>query len=1287
MRWRADSPRAAVIIAAAGMSLAGCATTPKGGAGAPRWRLDQATAAAWGALVEGRTDDAMAGFERRLRQAPDDVAAAFGRASVEYERAESPAALARYTALLELVAHGRGGAWGDVLAPVAAARLGKLLDEAGVGAPGKPQRGLPFRVSAEDRILAVPRQRLPWRARVELALLADGIARRRGQPQRLRELARQAGCARDVVYAGTLGTLPHLDLDRPSGAAVRHDGEALPRALPAAGCWLAVPSHRGRPGADVLRTAIDVPAGDYGIVLDYSGEARVRVDGSAAFPHGSGITWGPRRSGIAVRLSGGRHEIELRIATQGGSPRLSLMVMPLAPEGAPQPVAFVEPDGDGGGAKGAGAASRPPIVAPLASALDPDPGGGGGVGVGAGAASAGAEAQALLDFARAHAARDAGQVDQALEAGERLAARRRFGIGLALAARIASEDVTRPANLGRDAARALLRAAVAIDGRMARARYGIALAELADGRPRQAAEQGESAARAAPGWWPPQLTLAQAYRARGLDHDADRALDRALEAAAGAACPLLGAALARARDRDAVSEEARLAAELARCDGESDALVTWLRARGDLTAAATALHALAALDPGEQTRRSELASVLLAMGDGAGAARELAALARELPREASYHVSLADALAGAGDRDAARRTIERALALRPDDTAVRRAARAFGVALPLDGFRIDGADVIRAFGRSGRRYAAPSVLILDRTVVRVFPDGVQLILTHNIIKVQTKEGMERWGEVAIPGDGEVLALRTHKPDGTTREPEDIAGKDTVSAPELAIGDFLELETLEVRPPPDAFVPGFLGDRFFFQSFDAPLDRSEYILVTPPGMPLDVDARAGPPVALRRMATEAGVEGMMVTTYAATEARQLFAERSSTSVVEIVPSVRVSSGISFEGWSRFLREQVHGSLRGSPALRKTAASLAAAHPAPEALAAAIVAWAQERIEATSGLSDPASHTLARGQGDRVGLAMALARMGGLSARAVLARPLGTAAGDAAASVQEIQDFATPLIRFDLPTGVVMTDLSGRHAPLGYLPRSLAQALTLDFEAERLERAPGSAAIDRRSVAVRIDLDTAGRGAAEVVEELAGGPALEWAETLDRVGSDRPKLRQELEQRWLGLQFPGAVLEDLDVDLRDKGRSGARVRYTFVSPAMATLERGELKLAPTFFRSQPGRRYATEATRKAALVVGLDSDFDMRAEIRIPAGARVVEAGAGGRSGLSRETGIVFSEERAVKAGPPDAVVIIRAARMPFARVAPADYPRLAIELRRVDALEQSEIRIALPGRGS
>src|SRR6185437_9225764 len=151
-----------------------------------------------------------------------------------------------------------------------------------------------------------------------------------------------------------------------------------------------------------------------------------------------------------------------------------------------------------------------------------------------------------------------------------------------------------------------------------------------------------------------------------------------------------------------------------------------------------------------------------------------------------------DAQAAAGQIDAARRTIAEVLAVRPDVAEVRRSARALGLPLPLDDFRVDGRAAIRAFEKLGTLGGSPSpsatdsarqsrasstrpladtpaVIVLDRAVTRVFGSGATMTLTHQIVRVDSKDAVDRWGEIQVPDGAEILTLRTHKPDGTTRE--------------------------------------------------------------------------------------------------------------------------------------------------------------------------------------------------------------------------------------------------------------------------------------------------------------------------------------------------------------------------------------------------------------------------------------------------------------------------------------------------------------------------------------
>jgi tetratricopeptide (TPR) repeat protein len=1229
--------------------------------------------AGWEALVDGgRSDEAERLFDRRLRAVATDPVALFGRASIAYERGAPEQAIAGYAAVLAAL-HSRADGRGPLLAPMAAGRLLTLYDEVGAATRKRIVDGLrPVELArAAD---------LPWQARVELARLAAHAAREAADATELARVAERVGCAAQVFDLGVVGPLPNIDLDAAPPAAWPPAASTW-RPVLASGCRLDVAATAdGRGGARLLRVAFEVPAGDYDVVLDYPAEARIAIDGGAPQAHGAATRYGPHLSAAHVRLQSGRHDLEVRLATRGGVARLSLAVLGSGGGGdASVNVRYVDP-------RSGGARRTPPAVV-----VD----GGGGHPIAP--RGAGDAAQALHDYCTAYAALRRDATDDALVQAERLRARPRFALGHALAAAIAREDTTRPMSFAQDGARSALRAAVSIDPSLARPWHELAAIALEADRPRDGIDAARAAARAAPGWWAPPLQLARAFTARGLDFDAAQALARGDNTPHDQIpCAVLDALRGQARERRELAREARLETALVACGGNVEARVERLRARGELAAARVALRAALVLEPGRQDLVTDLATVLAAEGNHAEAIAELAALAARDPNDPLHRVELADAQVAAGRAADARATITAALAARPDVPEVLRAARALAVALPLDEFRVDGRETIRAFEAVGSKYAAPAVMVLDRSVMRLFPGGTTMVLTHQIVRVDSKDAVARWGEVAVPSGAEILTLRTHKRDGSTREPEEINGKETISAADVAIGDYIEWEYLEARPPLQAFAPGFLTDRFFFQSFDAPMARSELVLVSPPGIELELDRRAGAPDPRTRTA----VDGTRVTTFLAVGVQQLYAERAAVPAIEYVPSVRASSGVSWKRWARYLAEELHDAVRSSPDVRAQARKLAEAAPKDRrALAAAMVEWVTEHIEAGDELTDPAAFALARGRGSRIALTLALARELGIPARPVLARSLLIADPGAPLPPQELDDFADALVELDLgaPHGTVYVDPRLRHAAFGYLPPGLDGARILTVPDGQFALARKTSLSDGRNVDMVIRLDEQGGGTAVAVEQLAGWPALEWAEMVDRFGADRARLRQDFEQRWLGVQFPGAHLRDLDIELpgptRDNKPGTARIRYTFSSTRLAVPSvRGgaggdrEMRMAPTFFRSQPGRRFAAEPQRATALMLGFDVPTSLRATVELPRGASVNPAALRRDVVISRAGGYHFVEERELRrgGGNPTAIVLRREAKLPIMRVTPEEYGAVAADLRRVDGAEQEEIRIPISG---
>lgn len=1202
-----------------GLAAAGCAGALHG-AHAP----ETPAMRGWAALAEGNGELAARAFARALADDASDARALFGAANLAREHGDGEVALAHSLRLVAVATQGRD-AVAQALAAATLSRVPRLLREVADPRP------------AEERLRALDGARLPWRARYALALAVIDVARRRGDRALLAEAETQAGCAKAIEHVGTAGRLPLLDL---AGGTL--EPAPRPRPLLAAGCQFQLDTDDGRMGIKVLRAELELASGRHDIVLDFAGPARLRVDHGPWHVHdGSLDVYGARWSAMSIETAAGKHEVEIRIGMYGSSADLALLAMPVAP--APPAASF-----------------------------------------------AGAADLAMMELVTALEANLVGDNDAVWSGLERLAKRPRFAVGLAAAGRLAIMDVTRPEDVTRDEARELWQRAVAADARMARVWLDLADLETQRERPREAADYAERASKLAPRWWPSYLVLATALRSQGLERPADDALAAglALVASGQGGCPMIEKALQRKQDRGDMVAAGRLVEALAGCDAQNPYPRTWAQQQGDLAGALARLTRALPTSAEPLWLHEALADLHVARGDLEAAEAELEIVLRHAPRETRAWIRLADVRAAlTGPRDArvaseappepsaTLASVERRLPGRAD---IRRALRLAGSPLPLDDFRVDGAKVIREYLASGRTYQAPAVVVLDRAVERVFPDGSRLMLTHTISQVLSKDAIEHVGEVQVPDGAEVLALRTRKADGTLREAEEIAGKHTISAPDLEPGDFVEWETLESKAPRDAFAPGFVGERFYFQSFDSPLDRTEYVFVAPPDMLLDVNARAGAPAPSETHSSD----GTRILTFAARGQPQVFAERAAVPAVEWIPSVHLSSGAGLVPWSRFVGERFARIARGSPEIRRVAAAIERQAGGDRSkLPLAIAAWVTEHVEPENNFTEPATATLARRRGNRAGLLVALARSLGVPADLVLAR--SRLAADAAAPLLagEMDEFRDVLVRFRMPGGDRFVDPRLRRAPFGYVSPGLDGAPAVVAGPGKMVMVVSSVP-DRRKVSLLARLAADGSARLEVTEEVSGWPALEWRELLESTGKDRTKLRQGFEQHWLGQHFPGAQLDRLKVSPAADG-SGVQVEYTFDMGRFADRQGNVLHLRPTFFRSQPGRRYGTEPQRETVLVLGPDVFLDLSAVLRLPAGAKVIDVGQSSVIDLEPAFSFFVEERKAAWQGGDPIISLNRISSLPLMRVQPADYQRVAAQLRAVDPLEQAEIRIQLP----
>ena len=357
----------------------------------------------------------------------------------------------------------------------------------------------------------------------------------------------------------------------------------------------------------------------------------------------------------------------------------------------------------------------------------------------------------------------------------------------------------------------------------------------------------------------------------------------------------------------------------------------------------------------------------------------------------------------------------------------------------MDAYRVNGAAVIRDFALSGRSYGAPAVILLNRTVVKVFKSGARLTLTHNVIRVQDKDGVTNWGEVHIPEGAQVIKLRTVKPDLTTRE--EIANKATVGAPDLQVGDYVEYEWIEADSGLRTFDGGFVGERFYFGTFDAPLDRTEIEMVTPASLDVRYDVRGNAPTP---KVTRQGDE--VHTLFADRGRPQLVAETASVPNVEFIPSMRPYARITWEAWRRMLRDQSYAMTRADRTVRAQAAALAGSERDPEKVRARPVQLGghqnrdlgrRRRIGAGHGagaaFGQPDGLARSAGAGPRNPVELWLARVRHL--------------GEGPPNLPEVNEAQEPVLRLDLSGKDTFIDARFKRGAFGFLAPGLRGATAL------------------------------------------------------------------------------------------------------------------------------------------------------------------------------------------------------------------------------------------------
>jgi cellulose synthase operon protein C len=843
---------------------------------------------------------------------------------------------------------------------------------------------------------------------------------------------------------------------------------------------------------------------------------------------------------------------------------------------------------------------------------------------------------------------------------------------LALRSQQLLRDPEVPDRIGRARALADLQEAARKDPLLVRARLTAAALERESERFDDAAQdldKAEGALREARAPPSPRVLMA---RARLLDARGNVASARAralegLQASPGR-CDSLHVLFQLSRRDSSLGEERKYADLLTACN---DGLVTAAqvaRDRGDLARAEELLALSSALRPADPARLEQLADVQSARKQGAAAAASLRAAAALAPRAADPLRRLGGVLELLGESRAATDARKAALRLAPGDLQVRQQVALDQGTRLLAWSDRDAAALAKA--SKAAPAGASAVRVLDQGAVQMFADGGGVERVHTLTRVLDKKAVSSFGEAHIPGDAQVLHLRTLKADGRALEPESIPEKEGISLPGLEPGDAVEVDYLRGLGPRGPDLPGFALGAFYFRDDETPMVESTYEVRAP--APLEVDAHhlQLPPDALTREGDEARFR------YAARDVKALQAEPHQVSESETMPWVQLGTGATQQDLAQSIADWTL--LRARPgsatlALAERAGGSGAADTARRIYAA--VAQAVRGRSTGTDFNQSAAHVLAQGRGNRLVVLKAALASAKISSHIVLARTF--VADHAAYRFPRGELYGYALLRIDLPDGPAWVDPSYRLAPFNQLPAFVRgeDAWVLPEPGEQAAHVqlpsslPGQQ--DGRALELALSMDAEGATSGTARDEHRGFEAASLKDALERLDQDQ---RKQAVESMLAHGLRGVSLESLSTAHESEVGGTALLSYA-LKAQLARRDGAQLFIPSSLVPSRLSRRWVQLAERQTTLLIDSPEEVSQRATIALPPGTHL----RAGPRPVALKT--PFGEYRWSAREEAGKLVIDEALSIPQQRVQPAQYAAFAAFARNVDQAQSQELLVS------
>jgi tetratricopeptide (TPR) repeat protein len=721
-----------------------------------------------------------------------------------------------------------------------------------------------------------------------------------------------------------------------------------------------------------------------------------------------------------------------------------------------------------------------------------------------------------------------------------------------------------------------------------------------------------------------------------------------------------------ALDEDGSVQEADVVSErIMKLDPDSEIKLDRALARRDWKAAIEELHRLEKRRPERKDIAARIADVLARAGDPSDAAKELEKALEKNPADSAARFRIADRAYAKGDLAALRHALAEAIQTGGKTSELRSAVELVEGASSLEPYRIDGKKTIDDFAaweKTGKHMDGIAARVLDYSALMVHEDGSSEMLEHEIMRIQSQEAIGKESEQKRP-DGLVLRFRVVKPDGHVLEPQEVAGKPTMTMPHLEVGDYIEIEHITPTGSDSLHGRTYRGPTWFFREPDKGYWRSEFITITPKDRPLQIETRGNvPPPKITEKQTFTERRWRVDESPPAPE------EPDPVPATEFLPSVRIGWGNSLEDTLVRYVDLTTDEIPIDPRMVKRAQDLFGKIPNADGRVRAAYKFVMDNIE--DGQENDGRRVITGKSGSKQSAFYHLLRLleipvqFGIAKNKLALNPIGP--------MSESESFDSVVLRVGLKEGVRYLTIRDKFAPYGYVPAELrGQPVTILVPGTPRETIPNEGALDGVTFDGRADLRPDGSADVTLSSVYTGKLAIGMRSIFTRV----PETQRDdfVETRLLGRNIPGAKLRKLELIALDDVTQPFVVKMKAEVPQLVRVEEGRRLLKSLF----PLRlaELATLPKRQTPMLLGSPSHVEVRFQIVVP---ESVTMPVSLPQGEAKHADRIVAVKDAVRG---HSIYLDRLVDIPAGRVMPGeDYSSFVTFVRKSDALLESDIAI-------